>query len=310
MNNNQNNNQAEIIEESHPHHSAKRLFIIAAVFFAFTATISAKTPEVKTPRNVVALSKSVAEMWLLAGGSLAGTTSDALELPDAENAVSIGSLTNASLEAIIGLNSELVILTLDIPLHKKLEENIRSLGIKTYVADVKSFSDYAKVMKDFTALTGKSDLYKKNVTDLYDEIEKVIDSVQKSKIRQEEGQKKTYLFMRVSTAKNKVLKNHFGNEIFMDLGLLPIVDDNSQLDEISMEALLAADPDYIFVVAQGNEEKAEEAFYKAYKSNPAWNSLKAVQNNKIIMLPKELFNYKPNARWAESYRLIADFLNA
>ena len=301
MNNNQNNNQAEIIEESHPHHSAKRLFIIAAVFFAFTATISAKSSEVKTPQNVVALSKSVAEMWLLAGGSLAGTTSDALELPEAENAVSIGSLTNASLEAIVALNPELVILTLDIPLHKKLEENLRSLGIKTYVADVKSFSDYANVMKDFTALTGKSDLYKKNVTDLHNEIKKIIDSVQASK-------KESYLFMRVSTAKNKVLKNHFGNEIFMDLGLLPIVDDNSQLDEINMEALLAANPDYIFVVAQGNEEKAEEAFYKAYKSNPAWNSLKAVQNNKIIMLPKDLFNYKPNARWAESYRLIADFL--
>ena len=157
-------------------------------------------------------------------------------------------------------------------------------------------------MKDFTALTGKSDLYKKNVTDLHDEIKKIIDSVQASK-------KESYLFMRVSTAKNKVLKNHFGNEIFMDLGLLPIVDDNSQLDEISMEALLVANPDYIFVVAQGNEEKAEEAFYKAYKSNPAWNSLKVVQNNKIIMLPKDLFNYKPNARWAESYRLIADFLN-
>ena len=293
-----NNNQ---IKKGHLPGSAKELFIIAAVFFAFTASTFAKAVKTKMPGKVVALSKSVAEMWLLAGGSLAGTTSDGLELADAKNTVSIGSLTNASLEAIVALNPELVILTLDIPLHKKLEENLRSLGIKTYVADVKSFSDYANVMKDFTALTGKSNLYKKNVTDLHNEIKKIIDSVQASK-------KESYLFMRVSTAKNKVLKNHFGNEIFMDLGLLPIVDDNSQLDEISMEALLAANPDYIFVVAQGNEEKAEEAFYKAYKSNPAWKSLKAVQNNKIIMLPKDLFNYKPNARWAESYRLIADFL--
>ena len=47
---------------------------------------------------------------------------------------------------------------------KKLEENLRSLGIKTYVADVKSFSDYANVMKDFTALTGKSDLYKNAIS--------------------------------------------------------------------------------------------------------------------------------------------------
>ena len=34
---------------------------------------------------------------------------------------------------------------------------------KTYIADVKNFDDYDKVISDFTDYTGRKDLYKKNV---------------------------------------------------------------------------------------------------------------------------------------------------
>ena len=113
-------------------------------------------------KNVVALSKSLAEMWLLAGGKLSGLTDDALELPECKNAVSVGSTHTASFEAIISLNPDLVLLTQDIPSHKKLHLNLNSLGIQVYVVDVKNFSDYEKVMRDFTSMTGRKDLYQKN----------------------------------------------------------------------------------------------------------------------------------------------------
>lgn len=255
----------------------------------------------KTPKNVVALSKSVAELWTLSGGTIAGTTDDALELPGAENAVSVGTLTTASLEAILSVNPELVILTLDIPLHKTLNGNLKNLGIKTYIADVKSFGDYEKVMSDFTKLTGRKDLYQKNVVDVKAQIEKI-------KAQQKGKNNGTYYFVRVSAAKNKVLKNHFGNEIFSDLGLKSIVEDDSLLDELSVEELLAKNPDYIFVVMQGNEKKAAASFKSAYESNSVWKELKAVKNGKVIILPKELFNYKPNARWAEAYEIINEEL--
>jgi len=251
----------------------------------------------KTPKNVVALSKSVAELWTLSGGSIAGTTDDALELEGAEKAVSVGTLTTASLEAILSVNPQLVIMTLDIPLHKTLNENLKNLGIKTYIADVKSFADYEKVMTDFTKLTGRKDLLKKNVTDVKTQIEKI-------RADYKGKNNGTYYFVRVSAAKNKVMKNHFGNEIFGDLGLKPIVEDDSLLDELSVEELLSKNPDFIFVVMQGNEKKAAASFKAAYESNPVWKELKAVKSGKVIVLPKDLFNYKPNARWAEAYEVV------
>ena len=273
-----------------------------------------------TVKKAVALSKSVAQMWLLAGGELSATTDDGLELEGAKNAVSVGGLTTASLEAILSVNPELVLMTLDIPLHKKIHASLRDFGIKTYIVDVKSFSDYENVMTDFTGLTGRKDLYDKNVVQVKREIEKVLkkkaQKVAASKTSPTAGRSgaaasetsATYLFLRASSAKNKVLKDHFGNEIFQAFGLKSIVSDDSPLDEIGIEAIVNADPDYIFVVAQGEQKRADEAFYKAYKSNPAWAGLTAVKNDRVFMLPKELFNYKPNARWAEAYEIVGSLI--
>ena len=260
--------------------SKKSLLVI--ILLAAVSAIWPKTEmnQNENPKRVIALSKSVAEMWLLAGGKLVGTTEDGLDLPGTEDALSVGTLTTSSLEAIISLNPDFVILTLDIPLHKKLYVNLKDLGIKTYIADVKNFDDYDKVISDFTDYTGRKDLYKKNVLEVKNKIQEILVN-----FRSQNGdvKEKSYLFLRVSSAKNKVLKEHFGNEIFLDFGLKSIVEDNSKLDEIGIEAILTKDPDYIFVVQQGNQKNAEEAFYRAFESHPAWNNLSAVKNKKVYI---------------------------
>lgn len=296
----------------------KKSFLLTILIFGvsrgagvFAAPKSLSSPKLPATRKAVALSKSVAQMWLLAGGEVSATTDDGLELEGAKNAVSVGGLTTASLEAILSVNPELVLMTLDIPLHKKIHASLRDFGIKTYIADVKSFSDYEKVMADFTALTGRKDLYDKNVVQVKREIEKVLKKAGTPKVSATSADPTapaTYLLLRVSSAKNKVLKDHFGNEIFQAFGLKSIVSDDSPLDEIGVEAIVNADPDYIFVVAQGDQKRADEAFYKAYKSNPAWAGLTAVKNDRVFMLPKELFNYKPNDRWAEAYEVVGNLI--
>lgn len=43
-------------------------------------------------------------------------------------------------------------------------------------------------------------------------------------------------------------------------------------------------------------------------SNPAWASLTAVKNDHYYILDKRLFNLKPNAKWGEAYKQLADIL--
>lgn len=76
-----------------------------------------------------------------------------------------------------------------------------------------------------------------------------------------------------------------------------------------MEEIISADPDFIFVITMGSsQEKALEYMTESLESNPAWTGLSAVKNKKYIVLPKNLFHYKPNAKWGESYAYLAKIL--
>ena len=82
----------------------------------------------------------------------------------------------------------------------------------------------------------------------------------------------------------------------------------SLLEELSIEEIISEDPDYIIVTTMGSTEKALEALKNGLEKNPAWRSLTAVKNDRYIILPKELFHYKPNAKWGESYRYLAEII--
>lgn len=44
------------------------------------------------------------------------------------------------------------------------------------------------------------------------------------------------------------------------------------------------------------------------EDNPAWSSLTAVKEGRYIVLPKDLYLYKPNARYVEAYEGLAKIL--
>ena len=76
-----------------------------------------------------------------------------------------------------------------------------------------------------------------------------------------------------------------------------------------MEAILEADPEYIFVVLQGADPaNAQEILETTLLSNPAWNTLTAVKEGRYYVMDQVLYNLKPNGRWGEAYEQLADIL--
>ena len=253
--------------------------------------------QAETGKRVIALSESNAELWILAGGTLVGTSEDALDIeglnPDAQN---LGDMDHVSLEAIAALEPELLILFETDPAQKALGEAAQEVGIPVVFTNIDGYADYEKVMKEFTDLTGREDLYEKNVVQVRDSIDSVVSKVP------ENAEPKTYLLLHVSATKSKAEKNdYFASEIFNNLGLENIASDESAFDELSMEAIVTADPDYIFVVPRGDETKALESFGEIFESDSAWQSLSAVKNGRYILLDKDLFGLKPNDHWGEAY---------
>ena len=259
-----------------------------------------------TPKNVVALSKSVGELWLLAGGNLIGVTEDALELDGLpKDVANIGTISSPNEETIIGLKPDLVMLSAEFPAHKKIKENLDSLGIKTKAIDINSFDDYLSIMKELTGITGRSDLYNKNCEDVKSSIDKILEEYNKSSNNSEA----TYLCMRVSATKNKALKNdYFACDILNDFGLKNVAESGNALTDLSLEEIISANPDYIFIIYQGKEDEASKVYFDVFTSQDVWKELNAVKNNRTHLLPKDLFQYKPNEKWADAYKYIYEII--
>jgi len=139
------------------------------------------------------------------------------------------------------------------------------------------------------------------------EVKEQIDAVL-SKI--DKGNSPDILFIRAfsSGAKAKYDDN-MACKILNDLGTVNIASRHeSLLEDLSMEVIIQEDPDYIFVVTMGDSEKAINALKDGIGKNPAWSDLSAVKNDRFIVLPKELFHYKPNSRWGDSYEYVARIL--
>ena len=261
-------------------------------------------PESKRSERVIALSKSNAELWVLAGGSLIATSDDALDIEGLNtDVVTLGDMDHVSLEAIAALNPDLLVLFSTDPAQKALGEAAEGIGLNVYYTNIDGFADYEKVMTAFTSKTGRSDLYQKNVKDVRSGIDEVIGKASADKLSG------TYLCLHVSATKQKVEKNdYFACEIFNDLGLTNIASDTSAFDELSLEAIVTADPDYIFVIPRGSEDKALAAFSESFSAQPVWENLSAVKENKYYLLSKDLFGLKPNAEWALAYQQAYELL--
>lgn len=264
--------------------------------------------EIEKPQKVVTLLGSFTDIWLLSGGDVVAATKDSwtnFDLQLDENVVNLGNHQELDLEQLLATKPDLVIASANLDAHLALEDTLQKAGIAVAYFDVSNVDDYLYMLDICTQITDRPDLYEKYGIDVANQIKEEKKRVDDSHPR--------ILFLRASASggvKVKKTKDSVGGEMLVDLGCINIADsDESLLEDLSMEAIIAADPDYIFVTTQGSDNEATLQVIKdTLEDNPAWGSLSAVKNGNYHLLDKTLFNAKPNARWGEAYKILADIL--
>ena len=281
----------------------------AATTLTFTDDLGREVTAPAPPQRVAALLGSYADVWCLAGGqdTLAAAAHDAwtdFALDLGGDVADLGGLLEPSLEALIAAEPDFVLASSNTAAHLELQSALEELGIPVAYFDVNSFADYLAMLQTCTMLTGRDDLYQQNGLDVQAQVDD-------AKARAD-GSAPTVLVLRAAGSSCKV-KNSQGTvlgEMLADLGAVNIADSDTQLlEDLSLERILADDPDCIFVVYQGDDEAAaRRTLEAALTANPAWNTLTAVQQGRFYVMDKQLFHLKPNARWGEAYQQAAALL--
>ena len=278
------------------------------VYYSFKDSEQREVILEKKPQKVAVLFSSYAEMWTLAGGDVSITVGESIERGFADaNTVLVDSGAGKTIdrEILIASAPDFVIASADIAAQAELAGYLDSVGIPCALFRVDSFYDYADVMDVLCAITERDDLYEKNVTKIADEIENILNSVDKSRAPR-------IIFVRcgssASSTKAKNAEENFVCKMIAELGGVNIADEAPELcDGLSLEAILTAQPEKMLISTMGNEQKSREYMDSVLKSEP-WQALGAVKNQDYVYLGKELFQFKPNARWAEAYKFLAEYL--
>lgn len=279
----------------------RRLFLLLCLIIISLMPLSA----VKT----ACLNSSLADLWQLAGGSVDITVEESVERGFASpEALLVDSASgrNINTELLVAAEPDLVIGSADTASHVRLSSFLDKAGIDMILVDMDSFDDFLSVFHTLTDITGRSDLYEKYGEGQKTAIEEIIANAAgyESKPR--------VLFVRAGSAfsyvKAKRADDHFAAKIIEDLGAVNIADEYGMLtDSLSLEAVLESNADKILVVPQGDED-ASIAYITDLFSQPGWRDVRAIENGSVYFLPKELFHFKPNGRWAEAYEMMEEVL--
>lgn len=262
----------------------------------------------KHPERVVVLFDSYLEVWCKSGGTVVGR----LEAPpeklveEAKDAEPVGKQGAINVEKVLSLEPDLIILNSNQKSQMELVPIFEENGIEIIALNYFVKDDYFRMVRLFTAINEREDLYEEYAVKVRKEIEKIIDKAPKDK--------EYKILLMMASAKSITVRGSGSTvgEMLKDLNTINISDSVSTGPDaiaFSMEKVLEEDPDFIFVQTTGSDkEKVLERLKKDVEENPAWSSLKAVQEDRYIFLPKDLYMYKANHRYAEAYEGLAKIL--
>lgn len=277
--------------------------------YLFVDSTGAEVTVTKKPQKIAVLLSSLADVWVSAGGNVDITVGETVErgfAADTAILVDDGAGKTINAELLIASKPDLVLYSSELSGQIECAEMLKAAGIPAAGFCVDTFEEYLSLLKISTDLLGTPEYYEKNGTQVAQKVEELIS------FANSQEEKPQILFARAGSSakytKAKTAKNNFVCIMLDELGTENIADQAPVLLEgLSTEEILLADPDVILYSTMGDEENGA-AYMQSVVSDPVWSTLSAVKEKRVYQLPKELFQYKPNARWAEAYAYLIELL--
>lgn len=274
----------------------------------------------KNPQKVAVLYGSHACLYTEAGGKVSvgvGGVS-AIELykeqigrniMEDEGVVTVATSSSAknwNVEAILAEKPDLIVCSTAMSGYSTISKPAEAVNIPVIALTYSGVGDYLKWFKVFCNINSKPELWDSVALKVAEDITQIQLKAQKA-----EKNPKVLALTVGEGGFSALLPSSDAGAIIKELkGINPaeVPGSSATSVEINMEAIFAANPEMIFVRSIGTDEETVELLGKLIKDNPVWDSLEAVKNDKVYIMPEELFLHRPNHRYAESYKMMAEWL--
>lgn len=271
-------------------------------FLTFTDDTGQEVVLVKKPERVVILNTEVLGLFYQQGGvAIARANASGTPVPDAAKAAEdIGEINQVSLEKVTSLQPDLVI---GHPrFHANLKDALFTSQIPLALVNINSYDDIQRTGKLFGQIIGKEAESEKAWKETEKHIQTIISKVPNRSVK--------FTFITIASNGISIQKNgNLALDIANKLNLKNVAEgmQSSQMPSsvpYSIEKLIEADPDYLFMVVYGTEEYGRQKLKDELESNPAWASLRAVKEKRMVFLPSDFVN-SPGLKIDQTFEYLA-----
>ena len=277
--------------------------------FTFTDDTGTEISVPYEPQTVAVLTSSLADLWITAGGNVDITVGETVERGFVDANVLLvddGAGKTVNLERLVAAQPDLVLYSSDLSGQAECAQALLDVGIPAAGFAVETFEEYLDLLRICTTILRTPEAYETHGVQLQSRVDDLL------ALANSQSDQPEILFVRAGSdaryTKAKTADNHFVCVMLQELGTDNIAEKAPVLlDGLSTEEILLSDPDAILFTTMG-DEAAGTAYMESLVSDPVWQTMTAVKTGNVCQLPKDLFQYKPNARWDEAYAYLIRLL--
>jgi len=264
---------------------------------AISSTLTVKTSTgpftlKKKPQRIVTLSSSDTEIIYALGGTVVGrpTAMGSVIPPAAASATEVGSAHGILFEKLATLKPDLVIAS---PALKTQQATIESLGAQVLFNSHNTFSDIQNSIRLYGTVLGQETKAEQLIKGMNDKVNKLVKPKTKPKTLIVYGAPGSFVVALPTSYPGNFLELAGGTNVAASF---PKMDTMPQYAELSMERIVAANPEVIMLITHGDADEVKKSFKQQFENNPAWKSMSAVKNDRFEILPSDLFAANPGLR--------------
>ncbi|WP_406653480.1 helical backbone metal receptor [Bacillus cereus] len=258
----------------------------------------------KVPESFATLSMGDMDIIHALGGKVVGRPDTKLTLPEElKKAKVIGNAHQPNFEQIASLKPDVLVANNGF---QKNVPTVEGQGTKVIISSANSVQDIQKNIELYGTVMKKEDKAKELNQKINDQMKKY-DKKSDVKALLVYGAPGTYLAALPTSLSGDVLEKTGGKNIASDF---PETKEYPQYAQLSVERIIEANPDVIYLITHGDPKSVKKAFEGEMMKNEAWKNLDAVKQNRVVILPPDLFGSNPGTKVTEAmdfmYKSIQD----